>query len=255
MNQLFKVYDYMKELDDSFSDFGVDLQIKINLKAIKEDTKIYRYTSFTNLLSMLEGRLYLSPRLAFSDRREQGEYTSEYIKVYYKTTLDRNRQKFRENVQKKFLQSTYFNVSCWTMEDKESFPMWKAYKGDEISVRIKTDIHSLLTSIKDSNVRLYCGPMNYGEEEDRIEMRDILFRKTEEYADEKEYRIYAIKEEYDLSANHTSMLLSIDPKELIHEIYFSPFVHRSKILDLCNLLAHKYPFIESKLNYSDLIEY
>ena len=238
----------MKELDDSFSDFGVDLQIKINLKAIKEDTKIYRYTSFTNLLSMLEGRLYLSPRLAFSDRREQGEYTSEYIKVYYKTTLDRNRQKFRENVQKKFLQSTYFNVSCWTMEDKESFPMWKAYKGDEISVRIKTDIHSLLTSIKDSNVRLYCGPMNYGEEEDRIEMRDILFRKTEEYADEKEYRIYAIKEEYDLSANPTS-------KELIHEIYFSPFVHRSKILDLCNLLAHKYPFIESKLNYSDLIEY
>ena len=147
---------------------------------------IYRYTSFTNLLSMLEGRLYLSPRLAFSDRREQGEYTSEYIKVCYKTTLDRNRPKFYQKVQDKFLLSTYFNVSCWAMEDKESFPMWKAYKGDEISVRIKTDIHSLLTSIKDSNVRLYCGPMNYGEEENRIEMRDILFKKTEEYSDEKE---------------------------------------------------------------------
>lgn len=243
---------------DELSPYFLPYQAKRNamiLRSAPFQGNIYRYTSFTNLLSMLEGRLYLSPRLAFSDRREQGEYTSEYIKVYYKTTLDRNRQKFRENVQKKFLQSTYFNVSCWTMEDKESFPMWKAYKGDEISVRIKTDIHSLLTSIKDSNVRLYCGPMNYGEEEDRIEMRDILFRKTEEYADEKEYRIYAIKEEYDLRANPTSMLLSIDPKELIHEIYFSPFVHRSKILDLCNLLAHKYPFIESKLNYSDLIEY
>ena len=204
---------------------------------------------------MLEGRLYLSPRLAFSDRREQGEYTSEYIKVCYKNTVDKNRQKYRQKVIDNFRLSTYFNISFWTMEDKESFPMWKAYKGDEISVRIKTDMHSLLTSIKDSNVRLYCGPMNYGEEEDRIEMRDILFRKTEEYADEKEYRIYAIKEEYDQSANPTSMLLSIDPEELIHEIYFSPFVHRSKILDLCNLLAHKYPFIESKLNYSDLIEY
>ena len=216
---------------------------------------ICRYTSFTNLLSMLEGKFYLSPRAAFSDRRELGEYVLEYIKVGYKDTFDKCRQQFREKIKEKFRQTTYFNVSCWTMEDKESFTMWKAYKGDEISVRIKTDIHSLLTSIKDSNVRLYCGPMNYGEEEDRIKMRDILFRKTEEYADEKEYRIYAIKEEYDQSANPTSMLLSIDPEELMHEIYFSPFVHRSKILDLCNLLAHKYPFIESKLNYSDLIEY
>ena len=243
---------------DELSPYFLPYQAKRNVMILRSTPfqgNIYRYTSFTNLLSILEGRLYLSPRLAFSDRREQGEYTSEYIKVCYKTILDRNRQMFYQKVQDKFLLSTYFNVSCWTMEDKESFPMWKAYKGDEISVRIKTDIHSLLTSIKDSNVYLYCGPMNYGEEENRIEMRDILFKKTEEYSDEKEYRIYAIKEEYDLSANPTSMLLSIDPKELIHEIYFSPFVHRSKILDLCNLLAHKYPFIESKLNYSDLIEY
>lgn len=243
---------------DELSPYFLPYQAKRNamiLRSTPFQGSIYRYTSFTNLLSMLEGRLYLSPRLAFSDRREQGEYTSEYIKVCYKTTLDRNRQKFRENVQKKFLRSTYFNVSCWTMEDKESFPMWKAYKGDEISVRIKTDIHSLLTSIKDSNVRLYCGPMNYGEEEDRIEMRDILFRKTEEYSDEKEYRIYAIKEEYNLTTSPSPMLLSINPEEMIHEIYFSPFIHRSKILDLCDLLTHRYPFIESKLNYSDLIEY
>ena len=255
MNQLFKVYDYMKELDDSFSDFGVDLQIKINLKAIKEDTKIYRYTSFTNLLSMLEGRLYLSPRLAFSDRKEHGEYTSEYIKVCYKDTIDRNRQKFYDKVKDKFLLSTYFNVSCWTMEDKESFPMWKAYKGEEISVRIKTDIHSLLTSIKDSNVYLYCGPMNYGEEENRIKMRDILFKKTEEYSDEKEFRIYAIKEEYNMSTSPSPMLLSINPEELIHEIYFSPFIHHDKVSDLCDLLIAKYPFIGDRLNHSDLIEY
>lgn len=243
---------------DELSPYFLPYQAKRNamiLRSTPFQGSIYRYTSFTNLLSMLEGRLYLSPRLAFSDRREQGEYTSEYIKVCYKNTVDKNRQKYRQKVIDNFRLSTYFNISCWTMEDKESFPMWKAYKGDEISVRIKTDMHSLLTSIKDSNVRLYCGPMNYGEEEDRIEMRDILFRKTEEYADEKEYRIYAIKEEYDLSASPSPMLLSINPEELIHEIYFSPFVHRSKILDLCNILAHKYPFIESKLNYSDLIEY
>lgn len=243
---------------DELSPYFLQYQAKRNVMILRSTPfqgNIYRYTSFTNLLSILEGRLYLSPRLAFSDRREQGEYTSEHIKVCYKTILDRNRQKFYQKVQDKFLLSTYFNVSCWTMEDKESFPMWKAYKGDEISVRIKTDIHSLLTSIKDSNVYLYCGPMNYGEEENRIEMRDILFKKTEEYSDEKEYRIYAIKEEYNLTTSPSPMLLSIDPEELIHEIYFSPFVHRSKILDLCNLLAPKYHFIESKLNYSDLIEY
>lgn len=230
MSKSLKIYEYIKELDNSFYNFYLDPQIKINLKDIKEDAKIYRYTSFTNLLSMLEGRLYLSPRLAFSDRREQGEYTSEYIKGCYKITLDRNRQKFYKKVQDKFLLSTYFNVSCWTMEDKESFPMWKAYKGEEISVRIKTDIHSLLTSIKDSNVYLYCGPMNYGKEENRIKMRDILFKKTEEYSDEKEFRIYAIKDEYNMSTSPSPMLLSIKPEELIHEIYFSPFIHHDKVL-------------------------
>ena len=243
---------------DELSPYFLPYQAKRNVMILRSTAfqgSIYRYTSFTNLLGMLEGRLYLSPRLAFSDRREQGEYTSEYIKVCYKNTVDKNRQKFRQKVIDNFRLSTYFNISCWTMEDKESFPMWKAYKGDEISVRVKTDIHSLLASIKDTDINLYCGPMNYGEEEDRIEMRDILFKKTEEYSDEKEYRIYAIKEEYDLSASPSPMLLSINPEELIHEIYFSPFIHRSKISDLCNLLIHKYPFIKSKLNYSDLIEY
>ena len=243
---------------DELSPYFLPYQAKRNVMILRSTAfqgSIYRYTSFTNLLGMLEGRLYLSPRLAFSDRREPGEYTSEYIKVCYKNTVDKNRQKFRQKVIDNFRLSTYFNISCWTMEGKESFPMWKAYKGDEISVRVKTDIHSLLASIKDTDINLYCGPMNYGEEEDRIEMRDILFKKTEEYSDEKEYRIYAIKEEYDLSASPSPMLLSINPEELIHEIYFSPFIHRSKISDLCNLLIHKYPFIKSKLNYSDLIEY
>lgn len=245
-------------IHDELSHYCIPHQTKRNTWVLRDapfQGNIYRYTSFTNLLSILEGRLYLSPRLAFSDRREQGEYTSEYIKVCYKNTIDKNRQKFRQKVIDNFRLSTYFNVSCWTTEGKESFPMWKAYKGDEISVRIKTDIHSLLTSIKDTDINLYCGLMNYGEEEDRIEMRDILFKKTEEYSDEKEYRIYAIKEEYDLSARPSPMLLCINPEELIHEIYFSPFIHRGKILDLCNLLIHKHPFIESKLNYSDLIEY
>lgn len=245
-------------IHDELSHYCFPHQTKRNTWVLRDapfQGNIYRYTSFTNLLSILEGRLYLSPRLAFSDRRELGEYMSEYIKVCYKNIVDKNRQKFRQNVIDSFRLSTYFNVSCWTMECKESFPMWKAYKGDDISVRIKTDIHSLLASIKDTDINLYCGPMNYGEEEDRIEMRDILFKKTEEYSDEKEYRIYAIKEEYDLSASPSPMLLSINPEELIHEIYFSPFIHRSKISDLCNLLIHKYPFIKSKLNYSDLIEY
>lgn len=255
MHQSFSIDDFVKELDNSFCDFNGDPQLKINLKTIALNTKICRYTSLTSLLSLLSGKFYLSPRIAFSDRREQGEYTSEYIKVNYKNTIDRNRQEFRQKVQEKFRLSTYFNVSCWTMEDKESFPMWKAYKGDEISVRIKTDIHSLLTSIRDTAVNLYCGPIHYGEEDDRIKMYDILFKKTEEYSDEKEFRIYAIQEDYDLNINPAPLFLNIDPEELIHEIYFSPFINRSKVSDLCELLIHKFPFVGSKLNYSELIEY
>ena len=120
-------------IHDELSHYCIPYQTKRNAWILGDapfQGNIYRYTSFTNLLSMLEGKFYLSPRLAFSDRREQGEYTSEYIKMCYKSTIDRNRQKFRIKVQEKFKLSTYFNVSCWTMEDKESFPMWKAYKGD-----------------------------------------------------------------------------------------------------------------------------
>ena len=255
MSKSLKIYEYIKELDNSFYNFYLDPQIKINLKDIKEDAKIYRYTSLTNLLSILDGKFYLSPRLAFSDRKEHGEYTSEYIKVCYKDTIDRNRNRFHQKVAEKFKLSTHFNVSCWTMGDIESFPMWKAYKGDEISVRIKTDIQSLLTSIKSHNFNLYCGPMHYGEEANRITMYDILFKKTKEYSEEKEFRLYAIKDEYDLNVQPIPLVMSVDPDELIKEVYFSPFIHHDKVSDLCDLLIAKHPFISDRLSHSDLIEF
>lgn len=248
----------IRRTHDELSPYFLPYQAKRNVW-IHESTQfmgnIYRYTSFTNLIDMLNGKFYLSPRLAFSDRREQGEYTSEYIKVGYKNTIDRNRMKFREKVKEKFKLSTYFNVSCWTMEEHESFPMWKAYKGDDISVRIKTSIHSLLSSIRDTDIHLYCGAMHYGEEEDRTKMYDIMFKKTIEYEDEKEFRLYAIREQYDFDKEPSHLILNINPTEMIDEIYFSPFIGRNKATDLCDLLLAKYPFLKGKFNFSDLIEY
>ena len=57
-------------------------------KEISLETPIYRYTSLSNLLSILgkdgsNGTFYISQRTRFSDRREKGEYWDKHFKFFH----------------------------------------------------------------------------------------------------------------------------------------------------------------------------
>ena len=47
------------------------------------DESICKYTSFSNLLGMLNGSSTISNRTAFSDRCERGEYSNEHFKFFH----------------------------------------------------------------------------------------------------------------------------------------------------------------------------
>ena len=231
------------------------VQLRNNIYLDKElnNKTIYRYTSFLNLIEILEGRFTLFPRCSFSDKHEIGDYSSEYINICYKNIIDKKRREYYSKIKENFIQSTSFNVSCWTYETIERYLMWKAYKGHSITVRIKTDINSLINSIRNIEYTIYCAPMSYEAETNNVKMYDIMFKKTLEYQDEKEIRIYAIKE------NNVPVpqpiTLEINPQVFVKEIYFSPFIGCENVKNLAEILKSKYHFTQDRLNYSNLIEY
>ena len=56
-------------------------------------------------------------------------------------------------------------TSCWTLNDNESYLMWKSY-ASEFGARIKTSVYNLIASIKldlasDSQNKILCGSMDY----------------------------------------------------------------------------------------------
>ena len=67
---------------------------------------------------MLEGKFRLSRRKSFSDHRETGEYTSDYIKVLYKDTLDRRRSQYHQRNKSLLELTSLFYVSCWTLNER-----------------------------------------------------------------------------------------------------------------------------------------
>ncbi|WP_251621986.1 hypothetical protein [Odoribacter lunatus] len=234
--------------ENNFSFEGKNILINQNLSY---DTKIYRIISFIDLIRILEGRLRLTKRGSFSDCHERGEYVAEEIKVSQKETLGRERIELVRKKKKRFETSMQLYASCWTLEKKEIFPMWRAYAIDKFSVRIQTTIGDLLSSIRlESSQKMFCSPMVYGEEKNRTKAFDILFYKTEEYKIENEFRLY-------LSADSCSEIfyLPINWEACIEDIMFSPFIEPDIANYIASCLLLKHPSLQFKLSPSQIIEY
>lgn len=120
--------------ENNFSVFE-ERNILIN-QELSYDTKIYRIISFIDLIFILKGKLRLTKRDAFSDCHERGEYVTEEIKCSNQETLGKRRIELVRKKKKRFETSMQLYASCWTLEEKEIFPMWRAYATDKFSVRI-----------------------------------------------------------------------------------------------------------------------
>lgn len=238
--------------------FNIEKEIPLN-------TPIYRYTSFSNLLSLLgedgsSGTFYVSQRTRFSDRREQGEYCDKRLKYSHFSIAG-------EPINKRTLYKWSYNdaqimdtcklyASCWTLRAREDYLMWNAYADSALSVRIESTIQKFVESIdiQKSSYMIYGGKMYYGKEKPVQNVLDALFYKTEFYENEEEFRFYVLtssQKEYDTAF----VRLNVKPKVLIEKIILSPFIDDKVNKILIKLLSQKYDFLKDKIVTSKIMEY
>lgn len=255
-DRITQVKHFTDNLNMCFLPYQNNRNIRICLSdRISEQTCIYRYTSLSNLILMLEGKFRLSRRKSFSDRRETGEYTSNYIKVLYKDTLDKRRSQYHQRNKSLLELTSLFYASCWTLNEREVYPLWKAYTSNEYGVLIKSSVEDLLSSIQlEPRLALYCSPMYYEEEKNKSNIYDMLFHKTPEYEIENELRLYIIPE--NLSEDDSeSTILKFNPETAINDIILSPFLSPAEAESFRNMLSKSYEFLQFKISYSEILEY
>lgn len=234
-------------------------------KEIPFETPIYRYTSLSNLLSILgkdgsNGTFYISQRTRFSDRREKGEYLDKHFNCFHFSvagmpTNKRTLYKWRYN-DAQILETCKLYASCWTLQEEEDFLMWNAYADKIFGVRLETTIQDFVESIdiQKSSYMIYGSKMIYGKEKAIQNLFDALFYKTKFYENEKEFRFYVLtsnQKEYDTAF----VRLNVNPKILIKGITFSPFIDDKVSNILIEMLMQKYDFLKGKIISSKIMEY
>ncbi len=169
----------------------------------KLDQKIYRYTSFEYLLNMIKsGKLYVSRRTKFDDKREVGKKT-DLRNSFHMLPADSTKEEIERELEwSKKCANKFFNsfVSCWTYgfsegDSAESYLMWKAYGDNRVGCRVETTVRKLIESIKvDENVMVFLADVKYIARE-RIADSSIehnVFEKDVCFSDERELRICII---------------------------------------------------------------
>lgn len=213
---------------DKISD-GVYIQNRTIL-----DNSICKYTSFSNLLEMLNGSFTISNRTAFSDRCERGEYSNERFKFFHffpvveglkPSATDWERW---EKEDKQLELSQYVYASSWSHKDYEDYLMWRAYATRGLGVRINTTVKDFLSALKLENCILLCSKIQYRNAPKQTTF-DRLFLKDVEYESETEIRFCIIPENIDVTKKRVS--IGVDP-QFIKSITLSPFESQF-ILNMC----------------------
>lgn len=245
--------EYLSSIESVFTPFRKNVWISPNLSI---GAPIFRYTSFKNLLSILNGSIYLPKRRAFTDRREQGEYQSNKIRcIQTENILTPKRNEIKRRYNDAFKLSTSFPVSCWTLNKNESYLMWRAYTPNYLGVRLETTIESFInaTSVR-STQKIYCSNIHYYEEEKYpTDPIDILFYKTMGYCMESEVRFYIVDNATNDDHEANGIYFRINKRQLLKSITFSPLISPKSQAELYKLIVDNYKWLD--LNCSEIIEY
>lgn len=251
----------IKSLDVScFQPHGESFYID---KKLSSNQKIFKYTTISNLLMLLgyrdgKGKLYITQRNNFSDRREKGEFYDRKNHFYRFNVVNEkpseqtlNSWKYRD---KQIKESCELYTSCWTCKEEEDFLMWKAYGGTDFGIRIGTTIEKVVQSVDFSTFNIYCSKMRYGKEKPIYEVIDAMFYKTNYYKGEEELRFYLIEKEQD-KERRNSMLFTVSPQIMIEEVILSPFAKIEMVEITQEFLLQKYSYLKDKIIASKIMEY
>lgn len=243
--------EYLSSIESEFKQFRKNVWISPNLST---STPVFRYTSFENLLSILNGDIHIPKRRSFTDRREHGEYQSDEIRcIQAENILTPKRNEIKRRYNNAFELSKSFPVSCWTLDENESFIMWKAYAPDSLGIRLGTTIESFIDALQiNTGQKIYCSNIHYGEEKYPTAPIDILFYKDMGYCMESELRFYVIDDAPN-NAHEADCRFQVNAKQLLHSVTLSPLIRPTTQNELYKLITSSYGWLD--LNCSRIMEY
>lgn len=233
--------------------------IKNKFSSIPDETKLWRYMSFSKFLSLLEtSALYFCRIDCFSDNLEAtqpngaGRFaatTENPWQVFEKLCVDKQLEIYRN--------MTFAN--CWHINEQENPTMWENYvmaQGNE-GIAIQTCFQNLvecfntnrvLTNLKMEYIDYNREFLDYGYPNYPV----YLSIKDVKYKYENELRVITLEKEYpqfdadegDMNEkievySHRGELIKIELKKLIHKLYLSPN-STTRFKESIEQLLHKY---------------
>ena len=235
-----------------------NVYLKEHVISLNDDLKLFRYISLSTLINMLYNEtLYVSNMQSFSKKKKKTGLKKDIEPSPNITAVPAYHDRIRIQREEKDRQKVLsICVSCWTMDNRgdgendESFLMWKAYTGNEITCRVATNLENLIKSLKDNTVDIVISDVVYNDHCKMTECEKLLFRKSIHYEQEQEVRMVVLND------NPNGISIQIDIGSLLSEIRLSPFIQPNTanfILDGLRKRCSKYPNIV--LSYSDILEY
>ncbi|WP_339103198.1 DUF2971 domain-containing protein [Haloterrigena salinisoli] len=257
-----------------------------------EDTKIWRYLDFTQLLSIVErSSLWFSRADTFNDPLE-GSYSRVNVdnrrNVYENTEIPEER--IDELVEdqsvsaKLHRNSSYIN--CWHINDRESMAMWELYSLEGQGIAIQSRIDRMKKALRSEGGKINredtpveedlprekiftIGAVRYIDYDEHWipegNMYSPLFHKRLSYQHEKEFRIatsrfFELLEQAEGGVNTidevnlpVGMYMEVDVEELIENIHVSPTAP-DWFLELIEDVLSKYSIDTECVTRSSLVE-
>lgn len=213
---------------------------------------IWRYMELWKFLDIIDNKkLYMSRCDLFEDK-----YDGRIPVKSVSELDDEHPLKQVDNFSESTLRKCSY-LSCWSSEQKETYPLWKIYSDYRNSVAIKTTVGDLIESISQEKSAQQIGKVKYIDSDGPYRFRgntyQFFFEKRNYFIFEKEVRILTelqFKDYTELLNLPLGITIEIDPNKLINEIVLAPKADMNfkKLIELklkdSNILA--------KVSFSDI---
>lgn len=207
-----------------------------HLEPVSDYKTIWKYMTFEHFKDLITTKaLYFRRVGAFEDVFE-GKYAiaNKHLRpeVYKDSVIPRQSG---YNAIEQIIRNESF-ACCFHMSKYETAFMWNLY-AESRGIAIKTTTSRLKRALVDESKKIYLSPIRYIDyDRDFLWEGNIMylaFHKRKSFAPEKELRALILDQS---SAGADGVKAKVDLKELLYEVYVSPYAERSIVHDMNDLL-------------------
>lgn len=228
---------------------------------------IWRYTSFFSLLHLIETKLFYLNQVGEMEDFFEGKLKGIY---FISNTVPGGKSKkntqvinssIKQNISKGLITAKNTYISSWTKGEHENYAFWKIFTSPNDGIVIKSTILKVISSLQPSEIswtKIEYLPNNLRKVINPLNINEIINTKLNYYAAENEVRFFLFpSENYNNKESKNKedyhIYLKCDPKILIEEIRFSPYMESWKIKLLSELIIKLAPFLKNKTMPSEIL--